>query len=50
MDNEFLTIGNEFLSPSPLTITTRNLVNLEKTPERSPIKGEFLAGCSKQNF
>ena len=27
-----------------------NLVNLEKNAEMSPIKDEFLAGYSKQNF
>ena len=31
-------------------MATGNLVNLEKTAEMSPIKDEFLASCSKQNF
>ena len=38
------------LSPSSLTMAPENLVNLEKTFEISPIKGEFLASYSKQNF
>ena len=40
----------EALSPAPLTMATGNLVNLEKTSEMSPIKDEFLASYSKQNF
>ena len=40
----------EALSTAPLTMATRNLVNLEKTSEMSPIKDEFLASYSKQNF
>ena len=31
-------------------MATGNLVNLEKTAEMSPIKDEFLASYSKQNF
>ena len=31
-------------------MTTGNLVNLEKTCEISPIKDEFVATYSKQNF
>ena len=31
-------------------MATGNLVNLEKTVEMSPIKDEFLASFSKQNF
>ena len=31
-------------------MATINLENLEKTSEMSPIKGEFLARYSKQNF
>ena len=38
------------LSPPPLTMFTRNLVNLEKTSEMSPIKDEFLASYSRQNL
>ena len=37
------------LSP-PLTMATGNSVNLEKTSEMSPIKDEFLASFSEQNF
>ena len=33
-----------------MTMPTRNLVNLEKISEMSPIKGEFLASHSKQTF
>ena len=33
-----------------LAMVTENVVNLEKTSEISPIKDEFLAGYSKQNF
>ena len=40
----------EALLPPPLTMTTGNLVNLEKTSEMSQIKDEFLASYSKQNF
>ena len=40
----------EALLPPPLTMATGNLVNLEKTPEMSPIKDEFLASYLKQNF
>ena len=40
----------EALSTAPLTMATGNLVNLEKTSEMSPIKDEFLASYSKQNF
>ena len=40
----------EALLPLPLTIVTGNLANLEKTFEMSPIKDEFLATYSKQNF
>ena len=40
----------EALLPPPLTMTTGNLVNLEKTSEMSPIKDKFLASYSKQNF
>ena len=36
-------------SPRP-TMATENLVNLEKTAEMSPIKDEFLASYSKENF
>ena len=50
MDNEFLTMDNEFFSSRPLTMATGNLVNLEKTSEMSPIKDEFLASYPKQNF
>ena len=32
----------EVLLPTPLTMATRNLVNLRKTSEMSPIKDEFL--------
>ena len=38
------------LSPPPLTMTTRNLVNLEKTSKMSPIKDESLVSYSKQNL
>ena len=38
------------LFPPPLTMFTRNLVNLEKTSEMSPIKDEFLASYSRQNL
>ena len=38
------------LSPPSLAMTTGNLANLEKTSEMSPIKYEFLANYSKQNF
>ena len=38
------------LLPPPLTMATGNLVNLKKTSEMSPIKDEFLASYSKQNF
>ena len=38
------------LSPPPITMDTGNLVDLEKTFEMSPIKDEFLARYSKQNF
>ena len=31
-------------------MATENLVNLEKNAEMSPIKDEFLATYSKQNF
>ena len=31
-------------------MATGNLVNLEKTAEMSPVKDEFLASYSKQNF
>ena len=40
----------EALLPPPLTMATRNAVNLEKTSEMSPIKDEFLASFSEQNF
>ena len=40
----------EALSPASLTMATGNLVNLEKTSEMSPIKDEFLASYSQQNF
>ena len=40
----------EALLPPPLTMATGNLVNLDKTSEMSPIKDEFLASYSKQNF
>ena len=40
----------EALLPPPLTIATGNSVNLEKTSEMSPIKDEFLASFSEQNF
>ena len=40
----------EALLPPPLTMASGNLVNLEKTSEMSPIKDEFLASYSKQNF
>ena len=43
-------ICKKALSPPPLTIATGNLVHLEKISEISPIKGEFLASYSKQNF
>ena len=38
------------LSPPPLTMATGNLVNLGSTSETSPVKNEFLASYSKQNF
>ena len=31
-------------------MATENSVDLQKTPEMSPIKNEFLASYSKQNF
>ena len=31
-------------------MATENLVNLEESAEMFPIKDEFLAGYSKQNF
>ena len=31
-------------------MATENVVHLEKNTEMSPIKDEFLAGYSKQNF
>ena len=40
----------EALFPRPLSMATRNLANLEKTSEMSPIKEELLASYSKQNF
>ena len=40
----------EALLPPPLTMATANLVNLDKISEMSPIKDEFLASYSKQNF
>ena len=40
----------EALFLPPLSMATGNLVNLEKTSEMSPIKDEFLASYSKQNF
>ena len=43
-------IQKEALLPPPLTMASGNLVNLEKTSEMSPIKDEFLASYSKQNF
>ena len=49
MDNELLTMDNQFFSQPPLTMATGNLVNLEKTSEISSIKDEFLANYSKQN-
>ena len=38
------------LFPPRLTLVTGNLVDLEKTAEMSPTKGEFLASYTKQNF
>ena len=35
------------VSAPPLKMATGNLVNLEKTYEMSPFKGEFLASYSK---
>ena len=43
-------VQKEALLPPSLTIGTGNLVNLKKTFEMSPIKDEFLASYSKQNF
>ena len=43
-------LQKQALLPPPLTMVTGNLVNLEKTSEMSPIKDEFLASYSKQNF
>ena len=43
-------LQKESLLPLPLTMATGNLVNLEKISEMSPIKDEFLASYSKQNF
>ena len=40
----------EALFLPPLTIASGNLVNLEKTSDISPIKGELLSSYSKQNF
>ena len=33
-----------------ISTSTENFVNLEKTSEMAPIKDEFLASYSKQNF
>ena len=42
--------GKKVLSLPLLRMATGNLVNLEKTSEISPVRDEFLASYSKQNF
>ena len=43
-------LQKQALFPPPLTIASGNLVNLEKASEMSPVKDEFPASYSKQNF